>query len=86
LDDAILRFNSVYLFPHAEALRLITGCRFLRVRFVRFANGAKMERLYNYREGLTRADDSLPARLTKTPQIQTIQKPSWAGQDAAGVL
>ena len=65
----ILRFNSVYLFPHAEALRLITGLPFYTGSFVRFGErGYNMERLYNYREGLTRADDSLPARLTKTPQ------------------
>ena len=27
-----------------------------------------MERLYNLREGLTAADDSLPGRLTRPPQ------------------
>lgn len=65
----ILRFNSVYLFPHAEALRLVTGLPFYTGSFVRFGErGYNMERLYNYREGLTKADDSLPARLTKTPQ------------------
>ena len=30
--------------------------------------GYNMERLYNAREGLTKKDDSLPDRLTKTPQ------------------
>ena len=30
--------------------------------------GYNLERLFNLREGLTQADDSLPERLTKTPQ------------------
>lgn len=65
----ILRFNSVYLFPHAEALRLITGLPFYTGSFVRLGErGYNMERLYNFREGLTKQDDSLPDRLTKTPQ------------------
>jgi aldehyde:ferredoxin oxidoreductase len=65
----VLRFNSVYLFPHAEALRLITGLPFYTGTFVRLGErGYNMERLYNYREGLMKRDDSLPDRLTKTPQ------------------
>ena len=65
----VLRFNSVYLFPHAEALRLITGLPFYTGSFVKLGErGYNLERLYNYREGLTKADDSLPDRLTKTPQ------------------
>ena len=65
----ILRFNSVYLFPHAETLRLITGLPFYTGSFVRLGErGYNMERLYNTREGLTKKDDSLPDRLTKTPQ------------------
>ena len=65
----VLRFNSVYLFPHAEALRLITGLPFYTGSFVRLGErGYNLERLYNFREGLTGKDDSLPDRLTKTPQ------------------
>jgi len=65
----ILRFNSVFLFPHVEALRLITGLPFYTGSFVRLGErGYNMERLYNFREGLTGKDDSLPDRLTKTPQ------------------
>ena len=65
----ILRFNSVYLFPHAETLRLITGFPFYTGSFVRLGErGYTMERIYNLREGLTKHDDSLPDRLTKTPQ------------------
>ncbi|NLI53103.1 MAG: aldehyde ferredoxin oxidoreductase family protein [Clostridiales bacterium] len=65
----VLRFNSVFLFPHAEALRLVTGLPFYTGSFVRLGErGYNMERFYNYREGLTKADDSLPDRLTQTPQ------------------
>jgi len=65
----ILRFNSVYLFPHAEALRLATGMPFYTGSFVRLGErGYNVERLYNVREGLTAKDDSLPDRLTKVPQ------------------
>ena len=65
----VLRFNSVFLFPHAEALRLITWLPFYTGSFLKLGErGYNMERLYNYREGLTRKDDSLPDRLTKTPQ------------------
>lgn len=65
----VLRFNSVYLFPHAEALRLITGLPFYTGSFVKLGErGYNMERQYNMREGLTKKDDSLPTRLTKVPQ------------------
>ncbi len=65
----VLRFNTKYLFPHSEALRLITGLPFYTGSFVRFGErGYNLERLYNVREGLTGANDSLPDRLTKTPQ------------------
>lgn len=65
----VLLFNTKYLFPHSEALRLITGLPFYTGSFVRFGErGYNIERLYNVREGLTSADDSLPDRLTKTPQ------------------
>ena len=65
----VLRFNSVYLFPHAEALRLITGLPLYTGSFVKIGErGYNLERAYNMREGLTMADDSLPDRLTKVPQ------------------
>ncbi len=65
----VLRFNSLYLFPHAEVLRLVTGLPFYTGSFVNLGDrGYNMERLYNFREGLTGKDDSLPDRLTKTPQ------------------
>lgn len=65
----ILRFNSVYLFPHAEALRLATGLPFYTGSFVKLGErGFNLERMYSQREGLTGKDDSLPDRLTKVPQ------------------
>lgn len=65
----VLRFNSVYLFPHAEALRLATGLPFYTGSFVKLGErGFNLERIYSQREGLTGKDDSLPDRLTKVPQ------------------
>ncbi|MEN6419880.1 MAG: aldehyde ferredoxin oxidoreductase C-terminal domain-containing protein, partial [Clostridiaceae bacterium] len=65
----ILRFNSVYLFPHAEAMRLATGLPFYMGSFVKLGErGFNLERMYSLREGLTGKDDSLPDRLTKVPQ------------------
>ena len=65
----VLRFNSLFLFPQAEATRLITGLPVYTGSFVRFGERCfNTERLYNLREGLTGADDALPDRLTKVPQ------------------
>ena len=65
----ILRFNSLFLFPHAEAMRRATGLPMYTGSFVRLGErGYNVERLYNLREGLTDKDDSLPDRLTKVPQ------------------
>jgi len=65
----LLRFNSFFLFPHAEALRLATGLPMFTGSFLLLGERAfNLERLFNLREGLTSADDSLPERLTKTPQ------------------
>ena len=66
---ALLRFNSFFLFPHAEALRLATGFPVYTGSFLRLGERTfNLERLFNLREGLTSADDSLPGRLTQTPQ------------------
>jgi len=66
---AILRFNTFFIFPHAEALRLVTGFPFYTSNFLILGErGFNLERLFNLREGLTTEDDSLPDRLTKTPQ------------------
>jgi aldehyde:ferredoxin oxidoreductase len=65
----LLRFNSFFLLPHAEAIRLATGIPMYTGSFLAFGNRSyNLERIFNLREGLTAKDDSLPARLTKTPQ------------------
>ena len=65
----ILPFNSMYLLPHAEAIKQITGINMTTGRFMQLGErGYNVERLYNYREGLTANDDNLPDRLTKVPQ------------------
>jgi aldehyde:ferredoxin oxidoreductase len=65
----VLRFNSFYLLPHAEAVRLATGLTMYTGQFVDLGERSfNLERLYSIREGLTAADDSLPKRLTDEPQ------------------
>jgi aldehyde:ferredoxin oxidoreductase len=64
-----LRFNSFFLLPHAEAIRLATGIPMYTGSFIALGNRCyDLERIFNMREGLTAQDDSLPARLTETPQ------------------
>ena len=66
-----LWINSFFLLPHAEAVRLATGLRMYTGPFVRLGErGFNLERLFNLREGLTAADDTLPARMLKTPQVE----------------
>jgi aldehyde:ferredoxin oxidoreductase len=65
----LLRFNTLLLFPHAEAARLVTGLPLYTGSF--FSLGERcfnLERLFNLREGLSAADDTLPKRLTEVPQ------------------
>lgn len=71
----LLHFNSVYIFPHGEALRLATGIPMYTGSFLALGDlGFNLERLYNLREGLTGADDALPDRLTKQPQDEADKK------------
>jgi len=64
-----MRFNTLYLMPHAEALRLVTGLPIYTGEFINIGDRAyNVERVYNLREGLTERDDALPARLTGVPQ------------------
>ena len=63
------KFNTMLLFPHAEAGKQATGLPLNTGSF--FTLGERcynLERMFNLREGLTGADDSLPKRLTETPQ------------------
>ena len=65
----ILRFNTLFLLPHAEAIRLATGLKMFTGDFLCLGDRSfNIEKMYNVREGLTKADDSLPDRLTKIPQ------------------
>jgi aldehyde:ferredoxin oxidoreductase len=65
----VMHFNSFFLMPHAEAIRLATGFSMYTGSFLTLGERSyNLERLFNLREGLTAADDSLPERLTKTPQ------------------
>jgi aldehyde:ferredoxin oxidoreductase len=66
---SILRFNSFFLLPHAEAIRLATGLPMYTGSFLKLGERSyNLERLFNLREGIGSKDDSLPDRLTKTPQ------------------
>ncbi|HHV38593.1 MAG TPA: aldehyde ferredoxin oxidoreductase family protein [Tepidimicrobium sp.] len=68
---SLMKFNSMLLFPHAEAVRLVTGIPMYTGSFIILGERSfNLERLYNLREGLAAKDDSLPDRLTKTPQIE----------------
>lgn len=69
LLPGLIPFNSMYLFPHAESLKLATGLPITSGRFLQIGERAfNTERLFNLREGLTADDDKLCDRLTKTPQ------------------
>jgi len=66
---SLLCFNSLFLLPQAEAIRLATGLPMYTGRFLKLGEtGYNLERLFNLREGLSAADDTLPGRLTETPQ------------------
>ena len=66
---SFLRFNTFYLLPHAEAIRLVTGLPMYTGGFMKLGERSyNLERLFSVREGLGAKDDSLPDRLTKTPQ------------------
>jgi aldehyde:ferredoxin oxidoreductase len=64
----LIPFNSMYLFPHSEALSLVTGLKITSGRFIQIGErGFNLERLFNIREGLSGNDDTLPGRLTGVP-------------------
>lgn len=57
------------LIPHSASIKYATGLPMTIGKFITVGErGYNAERLYNLREGLTCDDDSLPARLTDTPQ------------------
>ncbi len=59
-------FKNMFLFPHCKGIELATGLKMNTAQFLMLGErGYNLERLYNIREVLTMADDSLPDRLTK---------------------
>lgn len=67
----LLCINSFFLFPHAKALGLAMGMKMDTGKFVILGERCyNLERLFNVREGITGAEDTLPDRLTKTPQVE----------------
>ena len=79
---SLLHFNSFFLLPHAEAIRLATGLPMYTGQFLKLGERSyNLERLFNLREGLTSKDDSLPTRLTEEPQL-----PKSAGAVSGGTV
>lgn len=69
LLPGLIPFNTMYLMPHAEVLKHVTGLKMTTGKLMQVGErGYNTERLFNLREGLTAKDDSLPDRLTKVPQ------------------
>lgn len=69
LLPGLIPFNTMFLMPHAEALKDITGLKMTTGKLMQAGErGYNTERLFNLREGLTAKDDALPDRLTKVPQ------------------
>ncbi|MGI6616952.1 MAG: aldehyde ferredoxin oxidoreductase family protein [Saccharofermentanales bacterium] len=65
----LLPFNLLYLLPHSESLKLVTGMPMTSGKFLQIGERCfNIERLFNLREGFTAKDDDLCVRLTKTPQ------------------
>jgi aldehyde:ferredoxin oxidoreductase len=68
LPPWMLPFN-IPLIPHSGAVAKLTGMSMDLGRFMAAGErGYTLERLFNMREGMTEADDSLPSRLTDVPQ------------------
>ncbi len=61
-------FNALQLVPHVEAVNLAMGMKLTTGGFLQIGErGYNIERMFNVREGLAKADDSLPSRLTDEP-------------------
>ena len=65
----IIPVNSLYLLPHAKAIKLATGMDMTSGKLLQIGERSyNIERMFNIREGLTWKDDTLPDRLTNTRQ------------------
>lgn len=61
--------NSMHLLPHCTAIKHAAGIKMTTGKLFDIGErGYNIERMYNLREGITVADDTLPARLTDEPQ------------------
>jgi aldehyde:ferredoxin oxidoreductase len=70
----LMPFTTLYLMPQAEVIQLITGLKMTTGQLMQIGErGYNTERLFNLREGLSGADDSLPERLTQ--ELQEADKP-----------
>lgn len=66
-----LAINLPVVFNQAKELKFITGMKINFGKCVQIGNrGFNLERYINSKYGITSKDDTLPARLTDTPQIE----------------
>jgi aldehyde:ferredoxin oxidoreductase len=69
LMPGIMPIHAMPILPQAKAIELSTGMHMTVGQLLQIGErGYNIERLFNLREGLTDADDSLPDRLTMEPQ------------------
>ncbi len=74
LMPGLLPFNTMYLAPQSAVLGMVTGMKMTTGKLMQIGErGYNTERLFSLREGLTGADDALPARLTD--ELQEADKP-----------
>ncbi len=65
----LIPFNSMFLLPQAQSLKLATGLPITTGKLLQIGERSfNTERLFNLREGLTCKDDDLCDRLKNTPQ------------------
>ncbi len=70
LPDAMTNFHIDEILPHSRAVEALTGIPMSFGKFTKVgARVFNLERLFNLREGLTCANDTLPKRLTHTRNI-----------------
>lgn len=64
----LIPFNTLYLAPHSETIKLATGINMTTGKFLQLGErGYNIERLFNVREGFSSDDDNLSERLTSVP-------------------
>jgi aldehyde:ferredoxin oxidoreductase len=70
----ILPINSIYLLPQSQAIEYATGIKMTSGKLLQIGErGFNMERMFNLREGLTYEDDTLPERMTKVRQVESME-------------